>query len=555
MRVALYARVSTEEQAREGTSLELQMDKLTDWANRESHIIAGKYTDDGYSGTSDDRPKFQLLMVDAKAKKFDVVVTTKLDRFFRNLRLLLQYEQQLVELGIKYVAIGNSIDTSTPFGRLVFQILGVVAEWEREMIAERMRDGRLKTWRKGKAASGKVLYGYTWDKENEKWGLKEEEAGVVGRVYSMYVDERVGMARIAEKLNQDGIPTGGWGTMGWTDRRIMWILHHPAYSGKQYMNRKQPINGKSIWDFQSGDISFDMPAIVDKQTWQLAQRRREMQKRVGRKDINSDSWLLQGLIKCGDCGYGYRCMKYASGHRVYKCWGRAKIKHLNGSPRCTSKSIGADWLETIVWQRVKACLEDSKVLRQSILNSLEKAEGRKRELALLCKPVDEKLDRVRGQMHRKDVIYEMGRLTEPEYRQQVLVLKKQEAELLQRRNDIDPEKMAELEILEGYVDWAKQFWAKADITLGDDGLVMGYDTKDIGKEGLLSGFNVGNIDLATGLSPSLSFGEVRRMSRRAALERFSITVWIKGDRAEIHGFIPTQYVSLAYNSVDEFLLS
>ncbi len=545
MRVALYARVSTDEQAREGTSLEAQLDKLTDWANREGHIVIGKYIDDGYTGTTDDRPNFQLLMANAKAKMFDIVVTTKIDRFFRRLRLLLQYEQQLRELGVKYVAIDNNIDTSTPFGRLVFQILGVVAEWEREMIADRTQSGRLKTWEKGKAASGKVLYGYSWDKENNKWLINEDEARVVRAIYSMYVDEQLGMARVAEKLNQEHIPTGGWAKTGWTDRRVMWILHHPAYAGKQYMNRKE------LWDFESGNISFDMPAIVDKQTWLLTQRRIESQKRVGQKKEGCDQWLLQGLIKCGDCGYGYRCQKYTqSGRRVYKCWGRSKIKHLDGSAPCTGKPIDANWLETTVWEHVKTCLEDSEILRQSILNSLEKAEDRKQELALLCRPVDEKLNRVREQIHRKDVRYEVGSLTEAEYRQQRAVLKKQEADLLLQRYDIDPEKMAELEILEGYVDWAKEFWVKADIKIGDNGLITGYNTKDIDKEGSLSGFNVGDIDLASGLTPSLSFATIKRISKRALLERFNITVWVKGGKAEIRGFIPNQYIDidLPYNS-------
>lgn len=543
MRVALYARVSTEEQAREGTSLESQIDKLTAWANLQGHTITGKYIDGGFSGKDDDRPNFKLMMVDAKAKKFDAIATTKLDRFFRNLRLLLNCEDKLRKLGAGYIAIEENIDTSNYWGRMFFQLLGMVAEWERERIKDRMQTGKLKTWEKGKAASGKVLYGYKWDKENEKWLINEDEAKVVRAIYSMYVDQRIGMARIGEKLNQEHIPTGGWAKTGWTDRRIMWILHHPAYAGEQHMNRKE------LWDFESGDISFDMPAIVDKQTWLLAQRRIESQKRVGQKKEGCEEWLLQGLIKCGECGYGYRCQKYTpSGRRVYKCWGRSKIKHLDGSATCTSKPIDAGWLETMVWEHLKTCLENSKLLRESILNSLEKAEERKQELALLCRPVDEKLDKVRDRMHRKDVIYETGGLTEAEYRQQKAILKKQEADLLLQRHDIDPDKMAELEILEGYVDWAKEFWAKADIKIGDNGLITGYDARDIDKEGFLSGFNVGDIDPVTGLTPSLSFAKIKKISRRAVLERFNISLWVKGDKAEIRGFIPNQYIDLPYNS-------
>jgi len=543
LRVALYARVSTDEQARVGTSLESQIDKLTAWANLQGHIITGKYIDGGFSGKDDDRPNFKLMMVDAKAKKFDAIATTKLDRFFRNLRLLLNCEDKLRKLGAGYIAIEENIDTSNYWGRMFFQLLGMVAEWERERIKDRMQTGKLKTWEKGKAASGKVLYGYSWDKENNKWLINEDEARVVRAIYSIYVDEQLGMARVAEKLNQEHVPTGGWAKTGWTDRRVMWILHHPAYAGKQYMNRK------ALWDFESGDISFDMPVIVDKQTWLLAQRRMASQRRIGQKKEGCDQWLLQGLIKCGECGYGYRCRKYtSSGLRVYRCWGSTKIKHLDGSPRCSSKPIHADWLETTVWEHVKNCLENSELLRQSILNSLAKAEQRKQELALLCRPVDERLKKVKEQIHRKDVRYEVGSLTEAEYRQQRAVLKKQEADLLLQRHDIDPEKMAELEILEGYVDWAKEFWVKADIQIGDNGLITGYNIKDIDKEGFLSGFNVGDIDLVSGLTPSLSFATIKKISRRALIERFNISIWVKEDKAEIRGFIPTQHVDLPCNS-------
>ena len=539
MRIAIYTRVSTEEQAREGTSLQSQMERLTNWANLYEHTIAGKYVDDGYSGKDDVRPNFQLMMIDAKAKKFDLVVTTKLDRFFRNLKKLLEYEEELRKLDVSYNAIEESIDTSTPHGRLIFQVLGIVAEWERARIAERMQTGREQHWRAGKAASGKVLYGYIWDKDNSKWLINEEEAKVVKAIYRLYVDQEMGMAKIAERLNQDGIPTSGWGKKGWTDQRIGWILHHPAYAGEQHMNRKEPR------DFMSGNIDFDMPAIIDKQTQQIAQRRIEGQKHVGRNDGNQ-LWLLQALIKCGECGYGYRCQTYVSGRRVYTCLGRRKIKHLDGSARCTAPSIGADTIENLVWDKVKACLEDSELLRQSILNSLDKAEQRKQELSVLCQPVDEKIAKLRERMHRKGVRFEMEQSSEAEYRQQMTELRKEEAELSMRRNGIDPEKMAELETLEGYVDWAKEFWAKAELKVKED-YIAGYDRESIGQEGMIHGLNQGVINLATGLTEILASD---KMTKRAMLERFNISIWIKENEAEIRGLIPTQSINiLPQNSV------
>lgn len=540
MKVAIYSRVSTEEQAREGTSLEGQMDKLEAWANREGHIITGRYKDEGYSGAKDERPSLNLLMMDATNKKFDVVATTKLDRFFRNLRLMLEYEDKLRKLGIGYTAIDEGIDTTNPLvGKMFFHLLGVVAEWEREIIKERTQAGKIRTWQKGKAASGKVLYGYRWNKEKEQWEINEDEAKVVREIYRLYVDERLGMARVAVRLNQQKIPTGGWGKKGWTDARVEWILHHPAYTGKQCVNRKE------IWDFDSGDISFDMPVIVDKQTHQLALKRIAMQKRVGRRNGNGDSWLLQGLIKCGECGYGYRCIKYLSGNRSYKCLGRSKIKHLDGSAKCNSKTIDAGWLETIVWDKVKACLEDSKILRESILNALDKQEQRKAELEVLCKPVNEKLANVREKMRRKGVRFEAGELVETQYHREIGELRKQEADLMMQRNDIDPQKVAELETLEGYIEWARKFWSEAELKVKDSGLVTGYDEQSIQEDGLIQGWNFEHINLATGLTSNIASGKI---TPRAMLERFSISLWIKGNEAEIRGLLPTQTIGFPLNS-------
>jgi len=543
MKVAIYSRVSTEEQAKEGTSLEGQIAKLEAWANREGHIITGRYKDEGYSGAKDERPSLNLLMMDATNKKFDIVATTKLDRFFRNLRLMLEYEDRLRKLGIGYIAIDEGINTSDPLvGKMFFNLLGVVAEWEREVIKERTQGGKLRTWEKGKAASGRVLYGYRWNKEQEQWEVNEDEAKVVKEIYHLYVDERLGMARVAERLNQQKIPTGGWGKKGWTDTRVEWILHHPAYSGKQYVNRKE------LWNFKSGTIDFDMPVIIDKQTWQLAQKRIAMQKRVGRKNGNGDSWLLQGLIKCGECGYGYRCVKYLNGHRSYKCLGRSKIEHLDGSAKCNSKTIDAEWLEKVVWDKVKDCLADSKILRQSILNALDKQEERKAELEVLCKPVNEKLAKLREKMRRKGVRYEAGELSEGEYQREIGELRKQEAELMMQRNDIDPVKVAELETLEGYLDWAKNFWSEAELKVKDSGLVTGYDEQSIQEDGLIQGWNFENINLSNGLTSGISSGKI---TPRAMLERFEVSIWVKGDQAEIRGLLPTQDIILAQKSTSQ----
>lgn len=509
MRVAIYTRVSTEEQARGGTSLETQDEKLTGWANLFGHTIVDRYVDGGYSGKDGKRPELQRMMRDAETKKFEAVVTTKLDRFFRNLKLLLEHEERLRNLDISYIAVDDNVDTSKPEGRLMFHILGVVAEWERERIGQRIRDARIGSKLKGKVPAGKILYGYSRNEEG-KYQINDEEAQIVKRIFSLYVDERLGMGRVAERLNQDDIPTGGWGKC-WSDQRVGFILPHPDYTGNEHI-----------------------PAIIDKQTWRLAQKRIEMQNRRGHTKVE---WLLQQLVVCGDCGLTYRCQRYSSGRRVYRCWGRNKIRHLDGSPRCNNIIVDADWLEKELWQSVRACLEDSELLRQSILNSLEKVEETRNEIAKLCEPTDKQLVKVQEKMHRLDVKYEVGRIGDNEYRQQITDLKKEEANLKQQRRAIDPQKVEQLEICEGYLEWAKSFWGIAKLKVHDSGLISGYDEQSIE---LVGGLTEGTINLSSGLTSNLNGGTI---TPRAILERFNITVWVKGDEVEVRGLLPNNILT------------
>jgi predicted site-specific integrase-resolvase len=129
-RVALYVRVSTQEQATEGVSLEAQLAALRTYARLQGWQIAGEYVDAGYSGGSDERPSLQRLLSDARKGKCTIIAVAKLDRFFRNLRIMLNCLHELEGLGIKFVATQESLDTATPYGRFAVQIMGVIAEFE-----------------------------------------------------------------------------------------------------------------------------------------------------------------------------------------------------------------------------------------------------------------------------------------------------------------------------------------------------------------------------------------------------------------------------------------
>jgi DNA invertase Pin-like site-specific DNA recombinase len=147
MRAAIYARVSTVGQ---GQSPEMQIRELREYCERRGWQISGEYVDAGISGAKDSRPELNKLLADAHRRRFDVVVVWKFDRFARSVSHLLRALETFNALGVAFVSLSEQIDTSTPTGKMVFTVLGAVAELERSLIAERVRAGLRNARAKGK---------------------------------------------------------------------------------------------------------------------------------------------------------------------------------------------------------------------------------------------------------------------------------------------------------------------------------------------------------------------------------------------------------------------
>jgi DNA invertase Pin-like site-specific DNA recombinase len=137
-RVAIYARVST---TNHGQDVGLQTRELRQFAEARGWQVAGEYTDAGVSGAKDSRPELNRLMADAHKRRFDVVCVWRFDRFARSVSHLLRALETFKALGIDFVSFSEQMDTSTPAGKMVFTVLGAVAELERSLIVERVRAG------------------------------------------------------------------------------------------------------------------------------------------------------------------------------------------------------------------------------------------------------------------------------------------------------------------------------------------------------------------------------------------------------------------------------
>src|SRR5262247_3783487 len=146
-RAALYMRVSTKGH---GQTTETQAVALRDYAANRGFEIIDEYGDEGISGSKDSRPALDRLMKDARARKFDVVIVARFDRFARSVSHLLRALEEFSHLGIDFVSLSESIDTSTPMGKMIFTVLGAVAELERNLIKERVHMGISRARKQGK---------------------------------------------------------------------------------------------------------------------------------------------------------------------------------------------------------------------------------------------------------------------------------------------------------------------------------------------------------------------------------------------------------------------
>src|SRR5262245_53473835 len=143
---ALYMRVSTKGH---GQNTDTQAVALREYAQRRGFEIIEEYRDEGISGSKDSRPALDRLMKDARARKFDVVVVARFDRFARSVSHLLRALEEFSHLGIDFVSLSESIDTSTPMGRMIFTVLAAVAELERNLIRERVQMGVTRARKQG----------------------------------------------------------------------------------------------------------------------------------------------------------------------------------------------------------------------------------------------------------------------------------------------------------------------------------------------------------------------------------------------------------------------
>ena len=235
IRAAIYTRVSTEDQAKEGFSLDAQIEKLRAYCLARGWTVAGEYVDDGYSGRKAKRPAYQKMM--NEREKWDTLLVIKMDRIHRNSKNFMTMMEDLGKDDKQFVSMMESLDTTTAMGRFVMDIIQRIAQLESEQIGERVYIGmEQKAKTNGGMLGFNIPYGY--DYVDGKLIVNQKEAPIVKRIFEQYLSGH-SMDKIAKELNGEGIPSKQ--NKKWGSHTIEQILKNPLYYGfirwEKYLNK------------------------------------------------------------------------------------------------------------------------------------------------------------------------------------------------------------------------------------------------------------------------------------------------------------------------------
>lgn len=339
--VALYVRVSTEEQAQGGFSIAGQTEKLQLACQLHDWRALTPYVDDGYSGKDLDRPAMKQMIADAKKGLFSLIVVYKLDRLSRKLSDLVTFGEELEKMKIGIRSVTEAMDTSTSAGKLLFNLLGSFAQFEREMISERTKMGLGRRKKEGKW-NGLPPFGYRTKKDGTL-EIDPKDVPFARRVFELFLKENLGSKNIARQLRREDRCTRRKGA--WARNSVWNMLVAPAYAGFYR------VEGELIKAPHEGIITkaeFDQIQNI------LAGRDRA-------KNYNTSPNVLVGLIRCGLCG-STMTTGNGKGHYYYHCTGRGRDN------KCEQVWIPARDVEAEVIRDIGAAADDTAMIDRLIKN-------------------------------------------------------------------------------------------------------------------------------------------------------------------------------------------
>lgn len=448
-RAAIYIRCSSDEAKKEGYSPETQKEKVEkaiqeyDWQINENNI----YSDIGFSGGVDKRPGLQQLLKDAKNKEFDVLVVYRMDRFFRNLRLLLNTVAELRELGIEFKSVTEPFDTSTPTGRAMFANVGVFAEWMREIGLESRNEGMIKAMKEGKWLSGTPPYGYRFNPETQKLEIDKKETKVVKMIFKWLVEERLSEYRVQKRMNEIKIPTK-YDNLGrkkatsnkcwWNRRSIGRILRSEIYTGTFYYRKRKNaarVDNESNLRPKVEWIKVENPGlkIISKSLFEKAQQQLKKNKELSPRNTKQ-AYILQHKIICGFDGYRYQC-----GRRVYKSRKTSEVRQTKyyfctgnrnylTPKKCNVPTISESRIVPPVWDKLKEILSNPKII-MSELGEYRKKRNNEEETKEKLSKIRKRLFSCKSKKERYAELYGEGSINKEFYDKKIVRCNKEIEEL------------------------------------------------------------------------------------------------------------------------------
>ncbi|GGD05089.1 recombinase family protein [Pontibacillus salipaludis] len=359
MKVAIYVRVSTVEQAKEGFSIAAQKQRLQAYCESQNWDIVGYFVDEGISAKNVQRPELLRMMEFIKQGTIDTVLVYKLDRLTRSVLDLYEMLKVFDKYNCKFKSATEVYDTTSAMGRMFITLVAALAQFERENLAERVSMGMSEKARQGKWSTHRPPFGY---KVNDNYGLEviPEEAELVKYIYESYLTK--GAKSIAKELNKKIIEEGGITprkSKYWQDTGISYILDNPIYIGTgrwHYRTHKENY-------FEIEDMA---PAIISEELYEKVKSMRKNRSKVHPRRATSP-FVFSGIARCGECG-STLMGKYGSGtnadgtknkkKRNYQC--TKKQQGLCDSKGVSEKYVEGQFLNVLSsWDITKEAIEES----------------------------------------------------------------------------------------------------------------------------------------------------------------------------------------------------
>lgn len=356
---AIYARVSTEEQAKSGYSLEDQILSCRNFITTHHFAEAELYKDDGYSGEFIERPALEKLRTDLYAKLISHVFVYDPDRLSRKLSHMLLLADEIRAAGAELHFITGNYDASSE-GKLFFSLRGAIAEFEKDKIRERTVRGK-----RSKALAGKLIYndkafGYNYDCDKCMYVINEVEAQVIKTIFALYTTQSYGIRSLKAELNANGIINRKGNPF--TISNLHRILSNEMYAGtkwafKRYDKTVGQHKKKTLQRNESEWIPIPVPAIISVETFEKAKKHRKDNTLMSTRNTRHN-YLLRNVIKCSECSYvmvGQHTKWHDRDYYYYRCSARA-----NGNLCSNTAYVPAEALDKMVWDIIVSAAQEGR---------------------------------------------------------------------------------------------------------------------------------------------------------------------------------------------------